>query len=51
MVKKSAKTRKAKPAKKITTVKKAAKPGKDPSLLNELRSAAKVSASRRLNKK
>jgi hypothetical protein len=50
MVKKSATSRKAKPAKKKSTAKKATKPGKDTSLLNELRSAAKASAIRRLRK-
>jgi hypothetical protein len=50
MVKKSAKSPKIKPAKKRTPAKKAAKPRKDASLINELRLAAKTSAARRLNK-
>ena len=62
MVKKSAKSpkakpaNKAKPAKKATpvrkgkTAKKAAKPTKDTSLVNELRAAAKASAIKRLKK-
>jgi hypothetical protein len=50
MVKKSATSRKIKPAKKKTTAKKAAKSGKDASLINELKVAAKTSAARRLNK-
>jgi len=50
MVKKSAKSPKVKPTKKRATSKKAAKPGKDASLVNELRSAAKASATKRLKK-
>jgi hypothetical protein len=50
MVKKSAKSAKVKPAKKRTSAKKAVKPRKGESHANELRSAAKASAARRLNK-
>jgi len=50
MVKKSAKSPKVKLAKKKTTTRKAVKPAKDASLVNELRLAAKASAIRRLNK-
>jgi hypothetical protein len=56
MVKKSAKSKKAKPAKNRTTAKKAVAskkavaPRKGDSLGNELRSAAKASAARRLKK-
>jgi len=49
MVKKSAKSPKVKPVKR-TAAKKAVKPGKGESHPNELRSAAKASAARRLNK-
>jgi hypothetical protein len=50
MVKKSAKSPKAKPAKNRTAAKKAVKPGNGESQTNELRSAAKASAARRLKK-
>jgi hypothetical protein len=50
MVKKSAKSSKVKPAKKRTSAKKAVKPGSSGGLANELRSAAKASAARRLKK-
>jgi hypothetical protein len=50
MVKKSAKSPKVKPAKNRTTAKKAVKPRNGESLANELRSAAKASAARRLKK-
>jgi hypothetical protein len=50
MVKKSAKSSKTKPAKNRTAAKKAIKPGNSESLANELRSAAKASAARRLRK-
>jgi hypothetical protein len=50
MVKKSAKSKKVKPAKKRTTAKKAVAPKKGESHANELRSAAKASAARRLKK-
>jgi hypothetical protein len=50
MVKKSAKSQKVKPAKKKTSTKKAVKPRKGEGHANELRTAAKASAARRLNK-
>jgi hypothetical protein len=50
MIKKSAKSPKVKPAKSRTAAKKAVKPRNGESHANELRSAAKASAVRRLNK-
>jgi hypothetical protein len=50
MVKKSAKSPKAKPAKNRTTAKKEVKPRKGESPANELKSAARASAARRLKK-
>jgi hypothetical protein len=50
MVKKSAKSPKAKPAKNKATAKKAVNPRKGESHASELRSAAKASAARRLKK-
>jgi hypothetical protein len=50
MVKKSAKSPKAKPAKNRTTAKKAINSRKGESHASELRSAAKASAARRLKK-
>jgi hypothetical protein len=50
MVKKSAKSPKVKPVKSKTTAKKAVGTRKGKSLGNELRSAAKASAARRLQK-
>jgi hypothetical protein len=50
MVKKSAKSQKAKPAKKKTTTGRPAKPGKDVNPVSELKLAAKRSAIRRLTK-
>jgi len=50
MVKKIAKSAKVKTAKKKTATKKAVGPKKGGGVVNELRSAAKASAARRLNK-
>jgi hypothetical protein len=50
MAKKSAKSPKVKPVKQKASGKRAAKPGGIESLANELRSAAKASAARRLKK-
>jgi hypothetical protein len=50
MVKKSAKSRKVNPAKKRTSAKKAVKRSNGENHANELRSAARASAARRLKK-